>query len=484
MPQTLLPFPRFLFATGKSSPFSPSSGRAIPFCCATLGAAVLLACTKPASAQSAEATGTTVLTHVRLIDGTGRPPIENATVVIKGNHIAAIHRGAFSPPASAHVLDFHGDTVMPGLINAHGHLALIEGGQNSATAYTAPHVIDELRQYESYGVTTMLSLGLNRDLLYGIREQQRDGKLDGATVLTADRGMGVPNAAPGLPAAPDQLYRPASAEEARTDVDAMAARHANFVKVWLDSVSGTKPEMKPEIYQAVIDEAHKKHLRVAAHIYYLADAKAVVKAGVDILAHSVRDKPVDPELIALMKPHGVWYIPTFTVDESFFIYAEHPPFMQVDFFKASIPPETLALLTSDAYAKKVESDPQTAQHKADFQMDQQNLKTLFDAGVHIGFGTDSGAYAVRIPGFAEHREIENMVRAGLTPMQAIVCATGNNAKLLGIQATRGTLVPGKRADLIVLAANPLDEITNTRHIVTIFHDGRQVKPRVPVVTPE
>jgi imidazolonepropionase-like amidohydrolase len=482
MPQTLVPFPGFWSRTGKSS--SSSFCRANPSCWVISGVAFVLACTMAVSAQTVEGTGTTVLTHVRLIDGTGRPPIENASVVIRGNHIGAIHRGAFSPPASAHVLDFQGDTVMPGLINAHGHLALIEGGQNSATAYTAPHVIEELHQYESYGVTTMLALGVNRDLLYGIREQQRKGKLDGATVLTADRGVGVPNAAPGLPAAPDQLYRPASAEEARTDVDAMAARHANFVKIWLDSLYGTKPAMKPEIYQAVIEEAHKKHLRVAAHIYYLDDARATVKAGVDILAHSVRDKPVDPELIALMKQRGVWYIPTFTVDESFFIYAEHPPFMQVDFFKASIPPETLALLTSDSYARKVESDPQTAQHKADFHMDQQNLKTLFDAGVHVGFGTDSGALPVRIPGFAEHRELENMVRAGLTPMQAIVCATGNNARLLGIQATRGTLVPGKRADLIVLAANPLDEITNTRHIVTIFHDGRQVKPRVPVVTPQ
>jgi imidazolonepropionase-like amidohydrolase len=480
MSQTLLPLPCSSCPIGRSRFFSLC--RAILVSCAIFGAAVLLAFTIPACAQTAERTGNTVLTHVRLVDGTGRPPVENATLIIQGNHIAAIHRGAFSPPANAHILDFHGDTVIPGLMNAHGHLALIEGGQNSATAYTVPHVIEELRQYESYGVTTMLSLGLNRDLLYGIREQQHEGKLDGATVLTADRGMGVPNAAPGLPAAPDQLYRPVSAAEARTDVDAMAARHADFVKIWLDSVNGTKPEMKPEIYQAAIEEAHKTHLRIAAHIYYLADAKAVVKAGVDVLAHSVRDKPVDPELIALMKQRGVWYIPTFTVDESFYIYAEHPAFMQVDFFKASIPPGTLALLTSEAYVQKVESDPQTGQHKADFHMDQQNLKTLFDAGVHIGMGTDSGAYAVRIPGFAEHRELENMVGAGLTPMQAIVCATANNARLLGIQATRGTLLPGHRADLIVLAANPLDDITNTRHIVAIFHDGRQVKPRVAVVT--
>jgi imidazolonepropionase-like amidohydrolase len=261
----------------------------------------------------------------------------------------------------------------------------------------------------------------------------------------------------------------------------MATRHADIVKVWVDSVGGTKPAMSPEIYRAVIEEAHKRHLHVAAHVYYLADAKSLVSAGVDVLAHSVRDKPIDSELIAAMKRRGVWYIPTFTVDESFYIYAQHPGFMQLDFFKDALPPAVLTMLTSDAYSQKVNQDPKTEQHKADFAMDRVNMKAVYDAGIRVGFGTDSGAYATRIPGFSEHRELEDMVQAGLTPMQAIVCATQNNAALLGIEATRGTLRPGKRADLIVLAANPLDDITNTRSIVTIFHDGRTVAPRVPVV---
>jgi imidazolonepropionase-like amidohydrolase len=433
------------------------------------------------AAAPAQPAGLTALTHVRVIDGTGGTPLEDATVLIEGNHILAIRPGTAAVPAAAKVLDLHGDTVIPGLINAHGHLALIADGQNSATSYTAENVLAELRQYESYGVTSMLSLGLNRDLLYQIREQQRQGTLDGATVFTADRGMGVPDAAPGLPAASDQIYRPATPQEARAAVDAMATRHADIVKVWVDSVSGTKPAMSPEIYRAVIEEAHKRHLRVAAHVYYLADAKSLVSAGVDVLAHSVRDKPIDQELIAAMKRRGVWYIPTFTVDESFYIYAQHPGFMQLDFFKAALPPAVLTMLTSDAYSQKVNQDPKTEQHKADFAMDRVNMKAVYDAGIRVGFGTDSGAYATRIPGFSEHRELEDMVQAGLTPMQAIVCATQNNAALLGIEATRGTLRPGKRADLIVLAANPLDDITNTRSIVTIFHDGRTVAPRVPVV---
>jgi imidazolonepropionase-like amidohydrolase len=435
----------------------------------------------PLSLAAAPKQSMIALTHVRVIDGTGAAPMEDATLIIEGNRILSLQPGSAAVPAGAEVHDFHGDTVIPGLINAHGHLALIADGQNSATAYTQENVVAELRQYEAYGVTTMLSLGMNRDLLYAIREQQHQGKLDGATVLTADRGIGVPDAAPGLPGAPDQIYRPSNPAEARVAVDAMAKRHANIVKVWVDDVGGTKPAMSPEIYRAVIDEAHKHHLHVAAHVYYLADAKSLVNDGIDVLAHSVRDKPVDEELISAMKRRGVRYIPTFTVDESFYIYAEHPGFMQLNFFKDALSPVVLAMLTSDAYAKKIDQDPKTAQHKADFEMDGKNMKTLYDAGIKVGFGTDSGAYPTRIPGFSEHRELEDMVHAGLTPMQALVCATSSNAALLGIEATRGTLRPGKRADLIVLAANPLDDITNTRSIVTIFHDGRTVPPRVPVV---
>ena len=426
--------------------------------------------------------GVTALTHVRVIDGTGHAPVEDATVLIKGNRILAMPAREGVIPAGAKILDLHGDTVMPGLINAHGHLALVADGQNSATAYTAENVLAELRQYESYGVTTVLSLGANRDLLYPIRKQQRQGKLDGATVFTADRGIGVPNAAPGLPAAPDQIYRPATAAEARLAVDAMAMRHADIVKIWVDNGGGTMPAMSPEIYGAVIAEAHKHHLRVAAHVHDLADAQSLVNDGVDVLAHSVRDKPVDQELIAAMKRRHVWDISTFTVDESFYVYAEHPGFMQLDFFKDAVSPVLLTVWNSDAYSQKVSKDPKTAGHKADFAMDGQNLKTLYDAGVPIGFGTDSGAMPTRIPGFSEHRELEDMVHAGLTPMQAIVCATKNNAELLGIAATRGTIQPGKRADLVVLAANPLDDITNTRSIVAIFHDGRTVAPSVPVLT--
>jgi imidazolonepropionase-like amidohydrolase len=415
-----------------------------------------------------------VLRDVRLIDGTGAAPREHVSLVLRDGKIERIGGTGLAAPAGAEVRELTGKTVMPGVISAHSHLGLlVDDAENSATAYTRENVAAQLRQFERYGVTTIMSLGVNRDTVYELRAEQREGKLGGATILTAGRGIGVPGGAPPLPAATDQIYRPASVEEARKDVDEMAGHHADIVKIWVDKMHGAAPEMSPEIYKAVIDEAHAKGLRVAAHEYALEDAKRLVADGVDVLAHSVRDQLVDDAFVGAMKAHGVWYISTFTVDESFFVYADRPAFMQSEFFREAAGPKLMVKFDAPGYAEKVNSDSQTAQHRQDFEIGQQNLKKLFDAGVNVGFGTDSGALPGRIPGFAEHRELELMVRAGLTPMQAITAATGNNAKLLHL-SDRGTIAVGKRADLLIVDGDPLADIRNTRKIFAVYHDGRSV----------
>jgi len=415
-----------------------------------------------------------LLRDVRLIDGTGSLPREHISLLLRDGRIAAVGAADMAVPTGATVVELHGKTVIPGLISAHSHLGLmIDNVESSATAYTRENVTTQLKQFEQYGVTTIMSLGVNRDLVYELREEQRAGRLGGATIYTAGRGIGVPGGAPGLPAAADQIYRPKSVNEAREDVDELAAHHADIVKIWVDKQHGTAPEMSPEMYRAVIDEAHGKHLRVAAHEYALEDAKRLVADGVDVLAHSVRDEVVDDAFVQAMKRRGVWYVPTFTVDESLFIYADRPEFMQSEFFRQAAGHLLMAKLDAPDYPKKINDDPQTMQHRKDFAIGQQNLKKLFDAGVNVGFGTDSGALPGRIPGFAEHRELELMVRAGLTPMQAITAATGENAKLLH-SSDRGTIAVGKRADLVVLDANPLIDIRNTRKIVSVYHDGQNV----------
>ncbi len=446
---------------------------------------------RPLAAQAPS--GLTAIEHVRVIDGTGRAPLNDQVVLVDGQTIRSIapmgHRGSPAIPSGAKVIDAHGQTMMPGLINAHGHLALVDGSQNSGTYYTEPHVMAELRQYEHYGVLDVLSLGLNRDLLYPIRTQQAAGTLDGAAAFTADRGIGVPGGAPQIPHAADQLYQPRTPEEARSDGAAAAGRDANLVKVWVDPMHGAAPEMQPAIYTAVIDEAHKQHLTVAAHVYALADAKKLVAAGVDVLAHSVRDARVDTELIAAMKKRGVYYLPTLTVDESFFAFADHPELLSDPFLIRATTPAELARLRSDSYRGSVANDPHTAQHRQDFAMAKTNLKLMVAAGVRVGFGTDSGANPQRLPGYAEHRELQLMVEAGLTPLQALHCATAVNARLLGIDDHTGMLAPGLRADFLLLSADPAVHVANTRRMVSIWHNGypgtpwATDRPETPAPTP-
>jgi imidazolonepropionase-like amidohydrolase len=418
----------------------------------------------------------TVLTGARIIDGTGRAPLEDGTLVIDGVKIVNVDTAdAVRPPPGSQFIDVQGKTIMPGLISAHSHLGLCQGALGPKSEhYTRENVRKQLEQFERYGVLSVMALGCQKDILYAWRVEQRQGRFGGADIFTADRGLGVQRGAPPFPLFEDQMYRPTSAEEARAEVRESAARHPDIIKLWVDDLFGTAPKMSADIFEAITDEAHRNGLKVAAHMFYLDDAKALVAAGVDVLAHSVRDRPVDSELLAAMKAKGVVYIPTLDLDESQYIYAEHPAWMQDPFFAQAVDPKLLARWKSPLYAKEMQANPNTAKNKAAAAMGQRNVKAVFDAGVRVALGTDSGALPTRIPGFAEHRELQLLVQAGLSPMEAIVCATRNSAEVLGA-TDRGTLAPGQRADFLVLTANPLEDIRHTTEILMIYHDGKRVR---------
>ncbi|MBV9997896.1 MAG: amidohydrolase family protein [Verrucomicrobia bacterium] len=418
----------------------------------------------------------TLLTGVRIIDGTGRAPLENGALLIDGAKIVNLGPlDTVRPPPGCQLVDLQGKTVMPGLISAHSHLGLCQGalGPNPAH-YTRDNVRRQLEQYERCGVLAVMALGCNKDVLYAWRDEQHQGTLGGAAIFSADRGLGVQRGAPPFPLPEDQMYRPASADEARADVRASAARHPDMIKLWVDDLLGTAPKMPPGIFEAVIDEAHRNGLKVAAHLFYLADAKALVAAGVDVVAHSVRDQPIDSELLTAMKAKGVVYIPTLDLDESQYIYAERPAWMQDPFFVQAVDPKLLERWQNPLYAQEMQANPNTRKNKAAAAMGQRNVKAVFDAGITVALGTDSGALPTRIPGFAEHRELQLLVQAGLSPMEAIVCATRNSAAVLGA-GDRGTLAPGQRADFLVLNGNPLEDIRHTTEILMIYHDGNRVR---------
>ena len=435
------------------------------------------------AAASAMAQQSLVLHNATLIDGTGSPAREHVDIIIYDGLIDSVAPASGSHRPGTTVVDCTGKTVIPGLISAHSHLGVLQNNaEQSPDAYNLENVTAALNQFERYGVTTILSLGLNRDLVYNLRERQRHGELGGATILTAGRGIGVPNGAPPIAVAPDQVYRPATAEEARGDVDELATHHADIVKIWVDALHGKAPEMEPSVYQAVIEEAHTHRLRVAAHEYALADAKKLVEDGVDVLAHSVRDRAVDMAFIQSLLRHHTWYIPTLALDEAFFIYATHPDILQSNFFRQAAGTQLLAKLQAPDYREKTLASPQTAQSQRDAGIARQNIKTIYDAGVLVAFGTDSGAAPGRIPGFSEHRELSDLVDAGLSPLQALTLATGQTGQLLHTldpTVNVGLIAPGFSADLIVLSADPLADIHNTRHISAVYHRGHAVPNPAP-----
>lgn len=428
-----------------------------------------------------------VLSNARVIDGMGGPTIDEASIIMDEGHIVAIGPATVvKQPAGAMIVDCRGKTIIPGLISDHSHVGLVNGIKTVAANYTRDNILRQLRQYEAYGVTTVTALGLNGPAFYPLRKELHTGKIPGADLFGADRGLGVADGAPPvgwLPLGSDQLDRPSTPEQARQYVRAAAARKPDLIKFWLDDFHGSlKLRMKPEVYEAIIEEAHKLKLRVAAHIYYLADAKALLRAKVDILAHGVRDQPVDAEFVQEMKASGVWYIPTLGLDESFYIYADQPTFTQEASFLHSLQSELRTQLSDPPWIEKVRNDPKMRDYRDALRMNQRNLKTLYDAGVRIGFGTDSGATPLRIPGFAEHRELQLVVEAGLTPTEAISLATRNAAALLG-QTDRGVLAEGKLADLVILDADPRDDIANMHKIVAVWHRGKKVSGSLDEFTP-
>lgn len=423
------------------------------------------------------------LTHVRIIDGTGAAPTEDGTVVMQDGII--VTAGHDVPlPSHAKIIDRSGMTVLPGLVSDHSHAGQLEGLRTGAQFYTAETITSELAQYRRYGVTTVTALGNNAPKVFDPMRKNAHLSLLPADMFGVDQGIGVPKGAPPVHVAPDQLFRPHTPEQARQNVDAMADEGTDLVKIWVDDFDHSLPvKMDPAIIEAVVDEAHKKHLRVAAHIHDLDDAQRVVASGVDILAHGVRDKPVPPSFVQTLKEKGIWYIPTLQLDEATTVWADQPAWVHAPYVVAGLSAPLRQQINSPAWRKENATGAKAEFARKSLAMNLQNVKTLWDAGVKIGFGTDSGATPLRVPGIAEHRELALMVSAGLSPLQALHVATQQAALLLNLH-DRGVIAAGRRADLLVVAGNPANTIADTDKVVETWESGNAVAgPVVAVTTP-
>lgn len=426
-----------------------------------------------------------VLRSVTLIDGTGAESKPNTSIVLEGDRIRFVGPDAdYTPPETAHVVALQGKFVMPGLISAHSHVGLVNGTTANAENSTRENIQRQLVQYEAYGVLTITSLGFNGEPFYALQPEMHAARTPGADLFGADRGIGVNNGAPPVQADANNLYRVSTPEGARNAVIDTATRHPDLVKLWVDDFHGSLPvKMDPSVQQAIIDEAHKHNLRVAAHVFYLDDAKQLVADGVDILAHGVRDRPVDDDFITSLRAHGTWYVPTLGLDETSYLFAQHPELLQDPFLRHALQPELVTQLEDPAWRASVLNN-QTKMHidEQAVLFNAQNLKRVFDAGVKIGFGTDSGATPLRVPGFAEHHELQLLAAAGVPPLQAIHMATAGSAELLGL-SDRGVIAEGKLADLVILNADPSKDVGATQKIFQVWHRGKRVRDGVDSFTP-
>jgi imidazolonepropionase-like amidohydrolase len=392
---------------------------------------------------SAQQATTRAFTGVRLFDGTDRPAIANATIVVRdGRVLSAGPAASVAIPPDAERIALTGKTVIPGLINSHGHVS------NAAR---------DLKTYAAYGVTTISSLGGENAATFAARDGQRIPTLDRSRVYVAGT-----------------VLAPTTPEEARSLVATHDASGANIVKIRVDDNLGTTQKMAPEIYRALIDEAHKRNRRVAVHLFYLADAKGVLAAGADLIAHSVRDADVDAELVNILKARNVCLVPTLMREVSTFTYESTPAFFSDPLFLAQVDPQQVATLKEPARQEAMRTSATAQRYKAALEIAMRNLKTLSDAGVTIAMGTDTTGSGGRFQGYFEQMELELMVKAGLTPRQALTAATRDAARCHGIESEVGTLETGKWADFIALDADPLEDISNVRKISGVFIAGNRV----------
>jgi len=393
---------------------------------------LVAACSGPAEDMPAASTAT-AFEGARLIVGDGQV-IENATFTVDdGRFVAVGSTGEIEVPEGSTRVDLTGMTVMPAIIDAHVHMRT-----------TREDLTEDLRRRAAMGVGAALSMGSDpEDAPLEIRDEGIPGA---ARFASAGRGITAPE-----PGRSDVPHWVTSEEEARQAVRDEAARDVDVIKIWVDDRNGQYDKLSPELYGAVIDEAHQNGLRVAAHIFNLEDGKGLLRAGVDILAHGVRDRDIDDEFMTLARGRpDVLLIPNLP---------DRGVPADLSWLEGVMPADELAELEA---ANVTSAEAQRA-----YVIQARNLARLSDAGMRVAFGTDGNRY------WGAHQEMEDMVIAGMSPADVLVAATRNSAEVLGLTDI-GTIEAGKSADFIVLGANPLEDITNTRRIADVYLRGEAV----------
>ena len=417
-----------------------------------------------------EAETVTVFHGARLIPGDGSPPIEDAAFVVKGDRVDRISRsGELEAPAHAVQVDLSGTTVMPALIDAHSHIGYMKDLTSGPQNYTREHILDHMYRFAYHGVAASQSMGSDFGVMpFQLRDEILAGKHpDAARFLTAGRGLAPPGEI--LPTnMRHAAYAVTTEEGARANVRELAYWKVSLIKTWVDDRGGSVEKLAPNLYEAILDEAHENGMRVLAHATDVEDAKALLRAGVDVFGHMIED--VDEELVTLFRERPHTGVLLAQVGRRMI----HAPYLDPPdpFLLESVTPAQIERLRDRIASATPEERERARRH---WERTARNIKKLHDAGVRIGIGSDGGGQGGdRFIGFTAHTELENMVAAGMTPAEAIVAGTRNGAEILGLENELGTIAAGKSADFIVLDANPLEEITNSRKIHDVYLRGCKV----------